>query len=398
MFETVVILGVCAAVFVALELPRIRTLGFWRATVTPLASIIGSGFLVIGPILDHAFGSWAPLAMLALCTLAYMFGAAVRQNILHRNQHGETASSSQIVETVSSWALSLAYVVSVAYYLNLFGSFAVHLTDFHSDTNARFVTTAMFLIVLVVGWTKGFSALEHLEIHSVTLKLAIIGGLLVGLGFHLADLSASGDLLFNPVSVGPWEGVTLLFGLIVTVQGFEISRYLGNQYSPATRISSMRFAQLLSAAIYIAYILLMAYVFRPEDIPLDEAGIIDMMQLVAPILPGLLVAAALAAQFSAAIADTGGAGGLVEELTHKKVPNKLAYAIVAGLGIALTWLSDVFEIISYASRVFAFYYALQALNAALLAWRIEKSLPRTIFFGALALLGLAVTLLGQPVE
>lgn len=115
------------------------------------------------------------------------------------------------------------------------------------------------------------------------------------------DLSASGDLLFNPVSVGPWEGVTLLFGLIVTVQGFEISRYLGNQYSPATRISSMRFAQLLSAAIYIAYILLMAYVFRPEDIPLDEAGIIDMMQLVAPVLPGLLVAAALAAQFSAAI-------------------------------------------------------------------------------------------------
>jgi hypothetical protein len=26
----------------------------WRATVTPLASIIGSGFLVAGPILAHA--------------------------------------------------------------------------------------------------------------------------------------------------------------------------------------------------------------------------------------------------------------------------------------------------------------------------------------------------------
>ena len=33
-----------------LLLPRLRTWSGWRATVTPLASIIGSGFLVLGPI------------------------------------------------------------------------------------------------------------------------------------------------------------------------------------------------------------------------------------------------------------------------------------------------------------------------------------------------------------
>jgi hypothetical protein len=35
-----------------------------------------------------------------------------------------------------------------------------------------------------------------------------------------------------------------------------------------------------------------------------------------------------------------------------------------GGGLALTWTANVFEIISYASRAFAPYYALQAMIAA----------------------------------
>ena len=46
--------------------PRLMAAPGWRATVTPLASIIGSGFLVAGPILAHAVGPWAWLAMLAV--------------------------------------------------------------------------------------------------------------------------------------------------------------------------------------------------------------------------------------------------------------------------------------------------------------------------------------------
>ena len=42
----------------------------WRATVTPLASIIGSGFLVCGPILAKEFGSAAIAAEAVLLAIA----------------------------------------------------------------------------------------------------------------------------------------------------------------------------------------------------------------------------------------------------------------------------------------------------------------------------------------
>ena len=151
MIETIIILGVCAAVFLVLEWPRVSNHKFWRATVTPLASIIGSGFLVIGPILDHAFGGWAPLAMFALCALAYLFGIAVRENIRYRNDETPDRKAVRMVETGANWALSLAYIVSVAYYLNLFGAFAVRMTPLDADVYARILTTIMFLVVLGVG-------------------------------------------------------------------------------------------------------------------------------------------------------------------------------------------------------------------------------------------------------
>ena len=110
------------------------------------------------------------------------------------------------------------------------------------------------------------------------------------------------------------------------------------------------------------------------------------------------LAAALAAQFSAAIADTGGCGGLVHELTNEKVPTRHSYVLVAGLGIALTWFADVFESISYASRAFALYYALQSAQAALSAWRLEIAYLRTGFFAALSLLGFAIPRVGQAAE
>ena len=398
MIVTIFILAACVAVFITLTWPRIANAGIWRASITPLASIIGSGFLVIGPILDDAFGGYAPLAMLALCGLAYLFGSAIRENIGFRADDTNIPPVIRDVERAASWALSLAYIVSVAYYLNLFGEFAVRLTSADSQTNARLVTSGLFIIILVVGWRKGFSALEKMEQVSVNIKLAIITGLLVGLGFHLSDKATAGELLFNTPILSGWQSLTLVFGLLVTVQGFEISRYMGREYPPELRIRAMRYAQLLTTAIYMAYILLMSYVFHPEDIPLEESAIIDMMELVAPILPVMLVAAALAAQFSAAIADTGGCGGLVHELTKEKVKPRFSYLAVTICGLALTWFADVFDIISYASRVFALYYALQAVETAMRVWYSERQAGKASAYAALAGLGFAITVFGQAVE
>ena len=150
----------------------------WRATVTPLASIIGSGFLVLAPILVSAYGRSAPLIMAGLCFGAYLFGAAIRFNILARNvpQPVEDIAVERL-ELGASWALVFAFMISVGYYLNLFGAFAVSQTPYDGAVNAKLLTSAVYILILAVGWFHGFKALESIEYAAVTLKLAIIVGL-----------------------------------------------------------------------------------------------------------------------------------------------------------------------------------------------------------------------------
>lgn len=399
MFLNGLILIVTLAAGVFLLMPRVAGIKTWRATMTPLASIIGSGFLVLGPILDSSYGKYAPLAMLALCIGAYLFGTAIRHNIHMRgDQDTDPGRLVARLEMAGSWVLAVAYVISVAYYLNLFGAFGVSLTPWDDSLHARLLTSAVFALILVVGWLRGFSALERMEQVSVSVKLAIILGLLVGLAiFFGKEASADKLVLLAPKATG-WAGIALGFGLIVTVQGFETSRYLGSTYDAQTRIRSMRIAQLLSSAIYMMYIALVAYVFQGNELHLEETAIIDMMRVVAPVLPFLLVAAALTAQFSAAIADTSGSGGLVAELTGGRVTERQAYAMLVGVGLAFTWTIDLFEIISYASRAFAIYYAIQSAIAAVSAHRAGGQWRKVSLFTVLTVLGLLIAAFGTPAE
>lgn len=389
-FSTVIVGGI-------LFLPRVANNSYWRATITPLASIIGSGFLILGPILNQAYGGYAPLAMLVLCIVAFLFGSAIRSNIASRIEP-KNAKAFANLETLSSWILAFAYIISVAYYLNLFGAFAIRLVSEADPTNAKILTTCIFLLILLVGWFKGFSALERMEQISVSLKLAIISGLIVGLAYFAGEYAIAGQLVFNPAPEQGWAALTLAFGLIITIQGFETSRYLGDEYDAPTRISSMRFAQFISSIIYVVYIALIAYIFRTDDFSFSETAIIDMMKVVAPILPALLIAAALSAQFSAAIADTEGAGGIISELTNGRIKTRYAYAILVCAGLALTWSANIFELISYASRAFALYYGLQAAIAAFLASKQPKNEMKMIGFGLLALLGICIAVFGTSVE
>ena len=399
MILDILIVVVALAVSGLLLWPRLANNPLWRATITPLASIIGSGFLVLGPILETSYGYLAPAMMGVLCLGAWMFGAAIRANIRDVNEEGhDRGAMAGHIETGSSWVLAFAYIISVAYYLNLLGAFSVSLTSYDDQLHARIVASAVMLVILVVGWSRGFKALERLEQVSVGIKLAIIAGLLVGLAVFNASHIASGELHVVAPEITGWPAITLAFGLIVTIQGFETSRYLREEYDAETRIRSMRLAQIISTVIYIVYIALIAYVFAPSESPFSETAIIDMMRVVAPILPILLVGAALSAQFSAAVADTGGSGGLMVELSGGRIPLRLAYAILVGAGFVLTWTSNIFEIIAYASRAFALYYALQAALAALSAWRTGSQPLKLAGYASLCLLGLAITVFGTPVE
>lgn len=382
-----------------LLLPKVANCRIWRAAITPLASIIGSGFLVLGPILYGSFGLYAPAIMAVLCAVAWCFGAAIRTNILALADSTRTRGAVQNrLETVASWALAFAYIISTAYYLNLLGAFAVSMTTLDEPVNARLITSGVFVIILIVGWTRGFHALERMEQISVGLKLSIIAGLLVGLGWYFVEKLATAELFANPATVGGWQAAALTAGLLVTVQGFETSRYLGDEYDAQTRVRSMRLAQWISAAIYMLYILLLSYVFAPAALALSETAIIDLMGVVAPILPLLLITAAISAQFSAAVADTGGSGGLLHELTGGRISLRAGYLVLVVTGLALTWTMSVFEIISYASRAFALYYAIQAFLAARSLQTAGHNRCKAAAFAGLGLLGLAITLFGAPVE
>ena len=84
-------------------------------------------------------------------------------------------------------------------------------------------------------------------------------------------------------------------------------------------------------------------------------------------------------------------------MTHGKVTERRAYVLLVSVGIALTWTANIFEIISYASRAFALYYAIQAGIAAIRAARRGYS-GRAVIFAMLTVLGSAIALLGTPVE
>lgn len=397
MLLNALILATVVIAAITLTLPRVRGSAAWRATTTPLASIIGSGFLILGPVLQSAYGGYAPLAMAGLCATAYLYGSAIRSNIASLEETGGVRLGlDQGLETAASWALAFAYIISVAYYLNLFGAFGVSLTPFNDRTSARLLTSATFLLVLAIGWTRGFRALERMEQISVGLKLAIIAGLLLGLVVFFLRAAVDHRLAAPPAHEQGWAAAALAFGLLVTVQGFETSRYLGAAYDADTRIRSMRIAQWVSSAIYLVYIALLTYDFASPE-RLGETAVIDMMAVVAPILPLLLVAAALAAQFSAAVADTAGSGGLFHELSLQKISEAQAYAGLVAVGLIMTWSLSVFETVSYASRAFAVYYGLQALIAARTAWREQMRL-RGGLFAALAVLAAVIVLFGKPAE
>ena len=206
-------------------------------------------------------------------------------------------------------------------------------------------------------------------------------------------LDGQGVILSPATETGP-AAPFLVFGLIVTVQGFETVRYMGAEYAPALRIRAMHMALLIATLIYMAYLLPLSLIFTPAPQAVIETAIIDMMGRLAPILAPLLMIAALSAQFSAALADTGGSGGLLAELTRDRIDARQGYVILGAVALILTWVGDVFSIIGYASRAFAFYYALQAAIAAAGA----DNWPKRLFFFAMALLGGAITLLGTSVE
>jgi hypothetical protein len=397
MLTNLTLIGVGVVLAAFLFQPRVMNAPGWRATITPLASIIGSGFLVAGPILVDSVGAMAPLAMAALCGVAYLYGSSIRYSITEIDGAGGALSGGLLtMERLADVVLSFAYFVSVAYYLNLFAAFGLRLFGVIEPGAIRGLATAAIAVTGILGAVGGLRALERLETVAVDLKLAVIGGLIAALAVASGTGAAPAP---GPVEKA-WSGhaFQVVLGLIILVQGFETSRYLGDEYDARTRVRTMRLAQAVSSVIYVAFIWFAAAYFSGGlSGSGSETAIIDMLKPIGAAVYPLLIAAALASQSSAAIADLNGAGGLIAEVSKHRIPVNLGYLVTAALAIAMTWSANIFEIITYASKAFVAYYGLQAALAAALAWERGRY-GRAALYGAGIVLAVLVIAVAVPAD
>ncbi|MCM8536497.1 MAG: hypothetical protein NE334_11210 [Lentisphaeraceae bacterium] len=375
----------------------------WSATVTPLASIMGSGFLVSAPLLGGLVGGYAVICISILLVIAYTVGGVIRFNIQYFEplEKKKTHEAAHSIALLSRLVLAGAYFISVSYYLQLLAVFSLSFLGYENQTTAHIITTVLLTVIGSIGILKGLSVLEKVEKYAVSLNLAVIGSLLLALVIYNIMLVSEGNwhLPETPSKISI-DDFRILLGLLIVVQGFETSRYLGDEHSPEQRIRTMKFAQLISSIIYVSFISLTTVLFH-DGLGADVTAIIQLTAPIAVVLPLLISFAAIGSQFSAAVADNAGAGGLLGEISGNKIPLKYAYLLIFLVTVMITWETNVNQIISFASRAFALFYFLQCLVAAAVVFK-SKSFENRNFkiakFLSISVICLIVFLFGLSSE
>ncbi len=365
----VILVLISAVVLLLMFQPRLTQSKSWQATLTPLSSIIGSGFLIIAPLLASVVGVYSPLAVTVIVVLAYAIGNVIRFNIIHAEPLLHDSKTHPVIykiDLIANAALSFAYVTAVAFYLSLLSSFFLTYIGFSESPNLeRALTTTIIVFIATTGFFRGLGGLEKLEAYSMSLQLSIVAALLIGILVYDYNFIATDQQLILDVKDRDWiTKVCILSGILLVVQGFETSRFLGEKYSAKIRVQTMRRAQLISGALYIVSVIALLPIVQTLDLAnIQIAEIVAATGLAAAVLPLMLIVAAVMSQFSAAVADTVGAGCLASESSRGKLSTNKGYLLVSLLAIMLVWTADLLEIISFASRAFAVYYLLQCVVA-----------------------------------
>ncbi len=351
--------------------PRLLKNPSWQATLTPLSSIIGSGFLIIAPMLASVIGIYSPIAATGIVILAYAIGGVIRFKIINAEPllHDKNASPwIYKIDFVANAALSLAYVTAVAFYISLLSSFLLNYLGFvDAFAMERTLTTVIIVFIAAIGFLRGLGGLEKLEAFAMSIQLSIVAALLIGVSVYDYNFIESGQSLTFDIQERSWTTKAfMLAGILLVVQGFETSRFLGEKYHAEMRVRTMRRAQLISGVLYVlSVIILMPIVQHINLAHIRIAEIVAVTGLAAAALPLMLIVAAIMSQFSAGVADTVGAGGLASEASKGRISSNKGYLVVAVFAIILVWTANLLEIITLASRAFALYYLLQCVVALL---------------------------------
>ena len=390
----IILVAIAAAVLLFMFHPRLLKSRPWKATLTPLSSIIGSGFLIIAPMLASVVGIYAPFAVLIIVVLAYAIGGVIRFNITHAEPLLHEKNAHPLInkiDFVANTALSFAYVTAVAFYLSLLSSFLLNYMGLVDALSLeRTLTTIIIVFIAMTGFLRGLGGLEKLEAFAMSIQLSIVAALLIGvLVYDYNFIQAEQTLTFNIQDRSWITKIFMLSGILLVVQGFETSRFLGEKYHAEMRVQTMRRAQLISGVLYVVSVIALLPIVQHLNLSnIRIADIVSATGLAATILPLMLILAAIMSQFSAGVADTVGAGGLASESTRGRLSSKKGYLIVSVLAIILIWSADLLEIIALASRAFALYYLLQCV-VALIANHHHKGKTywlRNAFFTVLAII------------
>jgi hypothetical protein len=366
-----------------------------HARATPMASIFGSGFLVIVPILSAAVGPYSVVAMAGVCTLAFAMGSVIRFNIVHAEhllEAGTLPERAARHERTANLALVLAYAISVCLYIHILAAFLLGGLGVNTPFRENLVCVIIIAAIGVMGRFRGLDTLMVLERWALVVTGLLV--LLLILGFAVFDWRAmAANAIQWPVfpKQDLWTILTVLGGTLIVVQGFETSRYLGSKFDREMRVKSCRSSQIVSSIVYIVFVAAATPLMHFLDGQVQDNGLLLLAAKASALLPIPLVCAAVLSQFSAAVADVVGGGGNVAESTQGRVDDRNAYVLICGIAVVMSFASTL-TILSFASRAFAFYYFLQCLVAI----SISKSTAHKVAIGLLAAVLAFITLFAVP--
>ncbi len=363
---------------------------------TPLASIFGSGFLIIIPILAGVVGAYSVYIMAGICLLAYAIGNVIRYNIEFAEPllTSTTKKTTLFFERSANIAIVIAYIVSVSLYLHIMSAFL--LSDIHMDTplNEDLLTTIVISLITLIGVINGLKQLEFLEQWALVITFIIIALLIAGFANYGINVwtSSSQFIMPKPNNHSWWETITIIAGTLIVVQGFETTRYLGKMYSQKDRISASKWSQIIATIVYLLFVALALPLLHTLKGEYNDDSLLAITLVTSSFLVIPLVIAASLSQFSAAVADTLAAAGDLSETTQGKLSEKWAYLLIGITAILLTWTANTFELVSLASRAFAFYYLLQCLVTI----SISHSLWQRVGISLLACILAFITIFAVP--
>ncbi|WP_417675085.1 hypothetical protein [Roseibium sp.] len=296
--------------------------------------------------------------------------------------------------------LAFAYSISVAYYLVLLGHFFLKGTGSGDEILAKLIATGILGMLGLLGMMRGLELVEGIEEYTVGINLAVIIALLAGLMLYNGKILFAGDWQLTAATPEiDGQTIRVVLGLLIVVQGFETSRFMFDEFDAETRIRTMRYAQLIAAAVYLTFFSLLTVLFGKLGSDEGVAAIVGLVAHVAPVLPLILVLSAVASQFSASVADSVGGAGLVEDITRGRVSLHVIYPLIAVVAIGITWSTNVFRLVTLASQAFALFYFLQCTVALMRAWGmtdLQRRRSRIVLFLAGGLISICGTVLGIP--